>query len=122
MAKPPEPLAELIPEASLIVFAIVVAVISVGPKPPPPPYAAELPKGATSVGYQSASQKVRLRIERVLKGHTAARELEVEKPVAPYLLEVGNKGPFFLDAQGKIIGRYGPDTHREDEILEALHR
>ncbi|MFO0727749.1 MAG: hypothetical protein U1E65_28475 [Myxococcota bacterium] len=120
MAKPPEPLAELIPAANLIVVAVVVAVLWVGPKPPPPPAAEELGRGATSVGYRSPAQKVRLKIEKTLLGKAKSVEIEVEKPEAGYLLDVGHRGPFFIDKDGKIIGRYGPDTHREEAILKAL--
>jgi len=120
MALPPEPLNELLPRSSLIVVAVVVAVLSVGSKPPAPEGAEKLEKGSTSVGQKAAAQKVRLKIERTLKGKATAAEIEVEKPVGAYLLDVGNKGPFFIDDKGVIIGRYGPDTHRAEDIVRAL--
>jgi hypothetical protein len=118
MALPPEPLRELLARATRIVVAKVVDVLETGPKPPAPEHAAKLPRGATGVGYVSARQKVRLAVERDLKG-AGASDLVVEKPEAPYLLQSGDGGPFFLEGE-RIIGRYGPDTHRLAAIEKAL--
>jgi hypothetical protein len=121
MALPPEPLRELIPLSTTIVVAVVTAILSIGTTPDPPPNAAKLPKGSTSVGRKAPEQWVRIKIERVLYGKAPeTEEIEVKKPEAGYTLHVGNQGPFFLDAEGTIIGRYGPDTHREAAIVQAL--
>ena len=118
MALPPEPLPDLLAKAEIVIIAEVVAIVATGPKPPPPEHAAELKKGATSVGYKASAQTVKLKITRVLKGK-ASGELTVEKPEAPYTLHPGDKGPFFL-AKGVILGRYGPDTHTAEKIEKAL--
>jgi len=119
MALPPEPLRELMAQATRIVMARVVEVIATGHKPARPSSAATLPKGATDVGYVSAEQRLRLAVERDLVG-SGARELVVTKPEGPYVLRVGAAGPFFLEAE-RILGRYGPDTHPLAAIEHALH-
>ena len=124
MAKPPEPLVEILPRASLIVEAEVSAVISTGDAPPP----SDAPPGYTSTGHQVASQVVELKIGRVLKGELPAaaqqsKTLKVTKPVAGYALRTGNKGPFLLEQQKDgwlIIGRYGPDSYRLEVLEQAL--
>src|SRR5262249_16417434 len=121
MAKPPEPLSELIPNSKLICVAEVIAILALGPKPPEPGNARKLGKHAKDAGWQAASQKVRLKIERCLSGQGPADGMiDVEKPVAPYTLRVGDKGPFFIDARNHILGRYGPDTRPLDQIEQAL--
>src|SRR5215813_1914015 len=100
MARPPEPLSELIPAAKLICVAEVTAILSLGPKPPEPLNAKKLGKHAKDVGWEAASQKVRLKIERCLSGQGPTEgTIDVDKPVAPYTLRVGDKGPFFIDAK-----------------------
>ena len=121
MAKPPEPLQEILPKASLIVEAEVSAVLSTGQAPPP----VSTPPGYTSAGHQVASQQVELQITRVIKGSLAdaTKKLVVYKPVATYALRVGNKGPFLLQTQGddwQILGRYGPDSYALNVIEQAL--
>src|SRR5437762_434167 len=97
MARPPEPLSDLIAEAKIIAIAEVVQVLALGPKPPPPPNARKLGKGASDVGYVASFQKVRLKIERCLLGQLAVGStIDVEKPEAPYVLRQGDKGPFFI--------------------------
>jgi hypothetical protein len=118
MARRPEPLADLILDATRIVVAEVAEIVETGPRPPPPPRAAELKPSARDVGYQSPRQRVRLQILRVLKGEAPA-ELVADKPEAPYLLAVGNHGVFFLDGE-QILGRYGPDTHRLADVERAV--
>ena len=118
MALPPEPLQELLFDATAVVEAEVVEVLESGPEPQPPPHAKHLKPGATSVGYLSAAQKVRLKVKRALKGESAA-ELVVDKPEAPYLLAPGHRGAFFLEGE-RILGRYGPDTHSVAAIERAL--
>ena len=76
MAKPPEPIEEVLPQATWVVEAEVAEVLSTGPKPPAPPNAKP---GATSVGYKSASQQVKLKVTNVLRGEKTS-ELVVQKP------------------------------------------
>jgi hypothetical protein len=124
MAIPPEPVAELVSLATLIVDATVARVLTDGEKPP----RVSAPPGYTGVEQKLASQVVVLKVHRTLKGElpTAAaehRELTVTKPIAAYALRAGNKGGFFLQQQNAgivIIGRYGPDTHRLQSIEKAL--
>lgn len=118
MAKPPEPIEELMPNAAWVVEAVVKEVLATGPTPPQP---ANAQPGATSVGYTSASQKLKLTITNVLKGEKAT-ELVVEKPVAPYLLSPGNKGPFLIDANKTILGRYGPDSWNLERVKSAVKK
>ncbi|HEY4220162.1 MAG TPA: hypothetical protein VGO62_02450, partial [Myxococcota bacterium] len=123
MAEPPEPLAELLALATLVVIAEVTRVVKLGPAPPAPENAANLQKGATSVGWVSPSETLRLKVTRVLRGDVQVNaELTVEKPVAPYLLKAGFSGPFLVDANKKILGRYGPDSHALAKIEAALTR
>jgi hypothetical protein len=118
MAKPPEPIEEVLPQATWVVEAEVAEVLSTGPKPPPPPNAKP---GATSVGYKSAAQQVKLKVTNVLRGE-ATKELVVQKPEAGYLLEAGNKGPFLIDAEKNILGRYGPDSWSLERVKQHLSR
>lgn len=115
MALPPEPLFAVLPTASTVVIAEVISVTtnddgtSTGPHTPP------------SAHQAIASQKVGLKVSRVLKGQAAA-EIAVIKPVSAYALRVGNHGPFLLDGASPpaILGRYGPDTYREADIEKQL--
>lgn len=118
MARPPEPLEQLLREATWIVEAEVEAVLFEAP--PPPPKTEPRPSAPNLLG----AQRVRLKIERVLRGEPLAGSVEVEKPEGSYLLDVGNRGPFFLAAgtPPKILGRYGPDTHSLARIQSALTR
>ena len=118
MALPPEPLSELVEQADAIVVGRVVELIALGKKVAPPATAKTLGPRASGVGYQAATQKVRIQVERVLKG-TAAAELVVDKPEAPYTLRVGDSGAFFLKGKD-ILGRYGPDTHAVAKVEKAL--
>ena len=115
MAKPPEPIEDVMPNAAWIVEAEVKEVMATGPTPQQP----TAKPGATSIGYTSASQTVKLTISNVLKGDKAT-ELVVEKPVAPYSLRPGNKGPFLIDKSKTILGRYGPDSWHLDRIKAAM--
>ncbi|MBI5508907.1 MAG: hypothetical protein HY903_09155 [Deltaproteobacteria bacterium] len=118
MARRPEPLEDLIVDATLIVVGDVTEVLETGAPVPPPPHAKELKPSARDVGYLSPRQRIRLQVARVLKGE-APSVMVVEKPEAPYLLKVGDGGPFFLEGL-QIIGRYGPDSHRLEAIERAL--
>jgi hypothetical protein len=116
MAKPPEPIEEVMPKAAWVVEAEVKEVLSTGPTPPKPPNAKP---GSTSVGVQTASQTVKLAISNVLKGEKAT-ELVVEKPVGAYTLKAGNKGPFLIDGSKMILGRYGPDSWNLERVKKAV--
>lgn len=115
MAKPPEPIEEVLPKAHWVVDAEVAEVLSTGPMPPK----VEAAPGATSTGQKVASQTVKLKVKRVLRGEAVA-ELVVEKPEAGYLLKAGNHGPFLIDSTKLILGRYGPDSYSFDRIEKAL--
>jgi len=97
-ALPPEPLAEMLPAARLVVVA-TVAGRQVAPR-----------------------QQVTLTITRVLRG-PALQSITVFKPAGGYALSAGNHGPFLLDGTthgATILGRYGPDTWRLQDIEAAL--
>ena len=68
MAKPPEPLSEVLPLAVWVVDAEVVEVISTGPQPPEPPLRDKQRPEATSRNLNAPAQKVKLKVKRVLKG------------------------------------------------------
>jgi hypothetical protein len=115
MAKPPEPIEDVIPSATWVVDAEVTEVLATGPQPPK----VDAKPGATSTGQKTASQTVKLKIKRVLHGEKVA-ELVVEKPEAQYALKPGNHGPFLIDATRTILGRYGPDSYSFERIEKAL--
>ena len=64
MAKPPEPIEDVIPQATWVVDAEVLEVLATGPQPPK----VEAKPGATSTGQKTASQSVKLKVTRVLHG------------------------------------------------------
>ena len=115
MAIPPEPIEEVLPNAMWVLDAEVSEVLETGPQVP----RKEAPPGATSVGQKTSSQKVKLKVNRVLRGDTIT-ELVVEKPEAGYALRSGNHGPFLIDSTRSILGRYGPDSWSWERIEKAL--
>ena len=116
MAKPPEPLREMLPLASLVVEASVVEVKSTGPAQPRPPKADE----HKDVGVMAPEQEIVLEIVRVLKGTHPDNTITVKKPIAPYAVKVGTKGAWLVDANHVILGRYGPDSWHITRVVEAL--
>ncbi len=117
MAKPPEPLQEVLPRACWVFDAEVVEVLKQGPAPAKK----EAPAGASDTGQKTASQTVKLKINRVLKGEQV-KEMIVEKPEAGYALRAGNHGPFLIDDSKVILGRYGPDSYAFSKLEEALKK
>jgi hypothetical protein len=117
MAKPPEPIEEVLPQATFVVDAEVVEVLRTGAALPKP----QGKDGATSLGARAPSQQVKLKVRKVLKGQ-AVTELVVTKPEAGYALKAGNQGPFLVDANHTILGRYGPDSWNIARIEQALTR
>ena len=115
MAKPPEPIEDVMPNATWVVDAEVTEVLATGPQPAK----VDAKPGATSTGQKTASQTVKLKIKRVMFGEKVA-ELVVEKPEAQYALKPGNHGPFLIDATKTILGRYGPDSYSLERIEKAL--
>lgn len=116
MAQPPEPIEELLPLAARVVLAEVIFAEDVAT-----PDDDAGPAGRAPVGAAEArpAQRVTLKVSRALRGE-AAGELEVRKPAAPYVLVAGVEGPFLLDGDGVILGRYGPDTYRVAVLERAL--
>lgn len=117
MAIPPEPLQEVLPKAAWVVDAEVVEVLKQGPTPPKK----EARAGASDTGQKTASQTVKLKVKRVLKGD-ALKEIVVEKPEAGYALRAGNHGPFLIDESKVILGRYGPDSYAFSKLEAALKK
>ena len=117
MAKPPEPIEDVIPSAQWVLDAEVTEVISTGPQPPK----VDAKPGATSTGQKSASQTVKLKVKRLLHGEKVT-EMVVEKPEAGYALKAGNHGPFLIDSTKTILGRYGPDSYSWERIEKALKK
>ncbi len=117
MAKPPEPIEEVLPNAAWVVDAEVVEVLKTGSAPPRP----KAPSHASDIGQKSATQQVKLKINSVLKGEPV-KELIVNKPEAGYMLKAGNHGPFLVDETHTILGRYGPDSYSFDRLKAALKK
>ncbi len=115
MAIPPEPIEDVLPDAVLVIEAEVLEVLSTGPATPK----VQSRPGMTSTGAKSPSQKVKLKVTKVLFG-VPLQELVVEKPEAGYALRVGNHGPFLVDKSNVILGRYGPDSYSLEHITKAL--
>src|SRR6185503_5644017 len=98
MAKPPEPLAEILPKATIVVEAVVAQVLSTGPRPVQPEADAK-PETWTDRGVLSAPQTLILEVMRVLKGTHSNKTITVEKPPAPYSLMPGARGGFLLERE-----------------------
>jgi hypothetical protein len=116
MALPPEPLATVLPLATVIVQGEVVRIVHTGKAPPP----STAPKNASDRGTRYAEQTVELRVEKALRGKPSSTLASVKKPEGAYTLEPGMKGVFLLDDDSAILGRYGPDTYRADAVEHAL--
>lgn len=120
MALPPEPIEEVLPEATWVVEAEVTQVLEQAPSQPEPPRK----PGFIGPG-KAPRQVVRLKVRRVLRGENVPAELDAVKPEAGYALRQGATGPFLLDGAtptANILGRYGPDTWRVEAVEAALGR
>jgi hypothetical protein len=115
MAKPPELIEDVISQAVLIIDGEVAEVLKTGVAPE----TLKVASGTTSSGQLTAAQTVKIRVKRVIKGQ-AETEITVEKPAAQYALRAGNHGPFLIDSQHTILGRFGPDSWSFDRIEKAL--
>ncbi|MDP2342071.1 MAG: hypothetical protein Q8O67_14025 [Deltaproteobacteria bacterium] len=127
MAIPPEPIDSVLFDAKAVVVGEVVAIVTEGaplPKKTPPK------KDHKDVGNLAAWQKLSLRVDDVLLAGLDVKKgesLDVLKPEGHYGLPVGAKGPFLLGAAGAdglpvILGRYGPDSYRQEVVEAALKR
>lgn len=119
MALPPEPLDEVLSEATAVVEATVIEIVSVGPPIERP----KRPPRHVGGNILDSLQRVRLRITRVLRGELELGELTVTKPEAPYLLRAEVSGPFLLreeEGEVTILGRYGPDSYSLASLERAL--
>lgn len=117
MAKPPEPLEEMLPHARIVVIAKVARIVSSGaPLPPLPP--TDEPK--SDRGARSPEQTVELDVIKVLRGTVSTDvPLIVTKPIAPYAVREGTQGAWLLDKDGVVLGRYGPDSWRPAHVEAA---
>ena len=123
MAKPPEPIDEVLPDATAAVIADVGRIVAQDPQKPAP----KAPPGTTDLPHDAARQVVELKVKESLFGpHRPGEVLEAEKPAGAYTLRSGVTGPFILASQkGKaavILGRYGPDTYPVDLIKAAAKK
>lgn len=116
MAKPPEPLHEVLPQAELIVVATVTCVRSTGL---PLPALPARDQHHSDVGARAPEQTLELAVERVLKGKHQG-SLTVTKPIAGYSVREGTTGAWLIDATGVVLGRYGPDSWRAALVESAL--
>lgn len=126
MALPPEPLATVIVDAVVVVIGSVVEIMDTGPQPPQ----REGKRGEKDLGNAAPWQDVVIRVERCLRGEVFgtkiddALTLQARKPEGAYLVAVGTAGAFLIgadvDGVAPILGRYGPDTWRVDDVVRAL--
>ena len=115
MAIPPEPIEEMMPLATLVIEAEVVEVLSTADRIDQHSPWADVPA--------VPDQLARMRVLRTLRGTPPAPELVVRKPSAPYALRQGSVRLWLLDERHRppqILGRYGPDSWRPDEVLAAV--
>ena len=115
MAKPPEPIDEVLPGADAAVIAEVSRVVSQDPQ-----QKASGDPNATSTPHPAARQVVELKVTKVLFGKVGAT-VQVTKPAGAYALRAGNKGPFVI-GKNEILGRFGPDTWPESAVVQAANR
>jgi len=121
MALPPEPLATVKVDAVAACVGEVTAVVATGPALPK----REGKKGEKDLGNKEAWQEVVVRVDTALLGLTVGQTLTVLKPEGAYVVDVGTKGPFLLGAPAEvggppvILGRYGPDTWRAEDVVRA---
>jgi hypothetical protein len=128
MAIPPDPIDELMPKTAGCVVGEVTAILQTWKQAPLPQPKDN--KGWADLPGDLAQQTIRLRVDEVLYGALGAKgtELEVTKPAGDYTLRPGAKGPFLLRAPADkekhpvIVGRYGPDSYRQDVIEAAAKR
>jgi hypothetical protein len=123
MALPPEPLDTVLVDAKIVLIGVVAAVTQTGPTPPQ----REGKKGERDVGNKAPWQRVQLTVERALRGDVAVgATVEALKPEGAYVVDAGTRGAFLLgapdDGAAPILGRYGPDTWREDVVTGAFAR
>ncbi len=109
-ALPPEPVGELLPKAKFVVEANVARVLYQGDTPD----RANHKKNLAGPIPPARCQVVRFDIMHVVSGGDPGSSLTVVKPLAPYVLKVGQAtaGEAFLVQGGDpfpiILGRYGP--------------
>jgi hypothetical protein len=109
-ALPPEPVGELLPKAKFVVEANVARVLYQGDTPD----RANHKKNLAGPIPPARCQVVRFDITHVVSGGDPGSSLTVVKPLAPYVLKVGQAtaGEAFLVQGGDpfpiILGRYGP--------------
>jgi len=127
MAIPPEPIDEIFPTVDACVVGEVTAILHSWKQEPIP-----VPKGKVGSDLPGtlAQQTVRLRVDSVLFGDLAQKgvDLDVTKPAGDYTLRPGHKGPFLMkkpsgtEKHAVIVGRYGPDSYRQDVIEAAAKK
>jgi hypothetical protein len=116
VAKPPEPLAEILALAVVVVDATVAEIVRTGDTPA---QNADAQHGGG--GGAHPEQSVRLDVARVLRGQPAS-PLTVTKPPGAYLVKVGTTGAWLVDDAGVILGRYGPDSWSLAKVVDAVAR
>jgi len=121
MALPPEPIDTVLVDAKVVVVGFVDAILETGPELPQ----RQAKKGERDLGNKAPWQRVRLTVERTLRGE-AGKTVEAFKPEGAYIVATGTRGAFLLGApeggSAPILGRYGPDTWREDVVVAAFAR
>lgn len=119
LARPPEPISNLLRFSDLIVEAEVMTIYVERADAP----LLHVPDDWVDVGRQYGSQVVGLHIFEVLKGVSPPGDLIVEKPIAQYLLATGMRGPFLLAHEHHswmVLGRYGPFYRTVEDVVAAI--
>jgi hypothetical protein len=118
-ALPPEPVEELLPKAKYVIEASVARVLYQGEKPE-----RDTETNVAGPIPPDRCQVVHLEVTRRVSGADPSASVTVVKPLAPYVLQVGQStsGTAFLVAGGDpfpiILGRYGP--YPTPEVEAAL--
>ncbi len=122
MALPPEPIEEILPQATYIVLARVMKILHTDKQQP---VHREDPR-IIGMLRELPAQRLQLEILESIAGEKLEKNtiLDVLKPAGDYVLRQDVEGPFLLmkeeDGSLKIIGRYGPDTYSLKEIQNFL--
>lgn len=121
MALPPEPLDELLPQATFGVVASIVRITKREPDPPAP----DVDPRLVDTPRTLPAQQLILSTKESLFGTQPEGNFEVLKPAGDYVLREGLEGHFLLANQDDnelpvILGRYGPDNYSEQALLAAI--
>lgn len=122
VALPPEPFEELAPRVKSAVVGEVLTVVD-DASAEGGDHDDESYPTAGGIGGAPPREKQRavIRVGRVLYGtYREGDHVELLKPQSAYVLVPGMEGVFVADAEAVILGRYGPRTWSEADVLRGL--